>query len=206
MALQARDTRISRRSWLLAGLAIPLFRARAESLEVSFDGDNLRPVALNLHFLAGKALERLRCADTVLFLSQVTLFQDDHATVFRQVPQRFYVSYDVWEERFKVTIPGATPQSRWGLTAAQAESWCMENATISALGMAPDRYFWLRFDLRTADPKDFSQLVGDSGISIRALIEMFSRTPGPREPRWILETRMRLRDLRRTLARGVGNG
>lgn len=206
MALPARDIRISRRSWLLAGLAIPLFRARAESLEASFDGDNLRFVAPNLHFLTGKALERLRCADTVLFLSEVTVLRDDHASVFRQVPQRFYVSYDVWEERFKVTIPGATPESRLGLTAAQAEAWCMENAVVSALGMAPDQYYWLRFDLRTADSKDFSQVVGDAGISIRALIEIFSRNPGPRESHWTLETRTRLKDLRRTLARGVGTG
>jgi hypothetical protein len=206
MALPARDIRISRRSWLLAGLAIPLFRARGESLEVAFDGDNLRPVAPSLHFLTGKPLERLRCADTVLFLSQLTLFQDDHVTVFRQVPQRFYVSYDIWEERFKVTIPGATPQSRWGLTAAQAESWCLENATVSALGLAPDRYFWLRLDLRTADPKDYSKVVGDSGISIRALIEIFSRNPNPRDPHWTMETRLRLRDLHRTVARTLGNG
>jgi len=205
MALPARDNLISRRSWLLAGLAIPLFRARAESLEVSFDGDNLRPVAPGLHFLSGKALERLRYADTVLFLSQVTLYREDHATVFRQVPQRFYVSYDVWEERFKVTIPGATPESRWGLTASQAESWCMENATVSALGMAPDQYFWLRYELRTADSKDYSRVVNESGISIRAFIELFSRPPGPHEPNWMLETRMRLKDLHRP-GRGLGNG
>ena len=206
MALSARDNRISRRSWLLAGLAIPLFRARADGLEVSFDGDTLRPVAPNLHFLTGKALERLRYADTVLFLSQVTLFRDDHATVFRQVPQRFYVSYDVWEERFKVTIPGATPESRFGLTASQAESWCLENATVSALGVVPDQYYWMRFDLRTADPKDYSRVVDESGISIRAFIELFSRPPGPRDPHWTLETRLRLRDVHRTLGRRSGNG
>ena len=63
MALDARDKRISRRSWLLAGLAIPLFRARAaESLVVAFDGDNLRPSAPGLHFLTGKALDRLKDA------------------------------------------------------------------------------------------------------------------------------------------------
>ena len=55
----------------------------------------------------------------------------------------------------------------------------MENLAISALGMAPDRPFWLRFDLRTADPKDLSRVWSDSGISVSGLIEIFSRTAGP---------------------------
>jgi len=65
MAQPARDIRISRRSWLLAGLGIPLLRARAEEpLLVSFDGDNLHVAAPGLHFLTGKPLSRLKDANT----------------------------------------------------------------------------------------------------------------------------------------------
>src|SRR5438067_6548009 len=64
MARPARNEGISRRSWLLAGLAIPLLRAgAAEKLEVSFDGDNLHVAAPGLHFLTGTALKRLKNAD-----------------------------------------------------------------------------------------------------------------------------------------------
>jgi hypothetical protein len=208
MALEARNNRISRRSWLLAGLAIPLFRARAEEeLDVSYDGDNLRPSVPGLHFLTGKALDRLKDARTVVFVSQLTLLGDDRTTIFRRVPQRFFVSYAIWDEKFKVTIPGATPESRLWPTAQQAESWCLENLAISALGMAPDRPYWLRFELRTADPKDLSRVWGDSGISVSGLIEMFSRRPDPKEPHWgPLEKRLRLMDLRRVSARGNRNG
>src|SRR5437879_6581218 len=101
MAQPARDERISRRCWLLAGLAIPLFKARAdESLTVSFDGDNLRVAAPDLHFLTGKPLERLKDAATVTFLSQLTLFGDAHGTVFKRSVERLVVSYDLWEEKF----------------------------------------------------------------------------------------------------------
>jgi hypothetical protein len=207
MAPRARNSGISRRSWLVAGLAIPLFGAGADgNLDVIFDGDTLRPSALGLHFLSGRALGRLKDARTVVFLSQLTLLGDDRATVIRRTPQRFYVSYALWDEKFKVDIPGATPQSRMWPTAEQAENWCVENLAISALGMLPDRPYWLRFELRTADPKDLSRVWSDSGISVSSLIEIFSHRLDPNEPHWMMEKRLRLMDLRRTPSRGNRNG
>jgi len=197
---QSRAASGVRGSWLLAGLALPLLMAHAGSFDVAFDGDTLRPVVPDLHFLAGQPLERLKDARTVVLLSQITLLREDRVTPFRRTPQRFYLSYDIWDGRFKVTIPGATPESRPGLTAEQAEAWCMENMMVSALGVPPDRDFWMRFDLRTADPKDMASIVSDTGISVRALIEFFSRkTDG--EPHWTMERRLRLADLRRSPAR-----
>src|SRR6476646_7215514 len=128
MALPARNHRISRRDWLLAGLAIPLFRARAnEQLSISFDGDNLHVAAPGLHFLAGKPLSRLKDADTVTFLSQLTLFSDPFVTVVKRAPERVVVSYDLWEERFAVTILSASKRTQSGLTVAQAEAWTIDN-------------------------------------------------------------------------------
>src|SRR6476646_12061048 len=124
MALPARDERISRRSWLLASMAIPLSRLRAAvPLAVSFDGDNLRVSAPDLHFLTGKALERLKDAATVTFLSQLTLFSDAHGTVFKRAAERLVVSYDLWEEKFSVTIPGGSRRRHEKASAAEAASW-----------------------------------------------------------------------------------
>lgn len=207
MALEAQYNRISRRSWLAAGLVIPLLRARAQqNLEVLFDGDNLRPVLPGLHFLTGKPLDRLKDARTVAFVSQLTLLEEDHITAFRRKPQRFFVSYAIWEKTFKVTIPGAVPESRLWPTAEQAENWCLENLGISALGMQSDRPYWLRLDLRTAEPSDLSRVWGDSGLSVSGLIEIFSRKTDPKDPHWTMERHFRLMDLRRTLARGDRNG
>lgn len=182
MAQRARDIRISRRSLLLAGLAIPVFRARGGpapgALDVSFDGDNLRVAAPGLHFLTGKPLERLMNADTVTFLSQLTVYSDERGTIYRRIPERLVVSYDLWEKKFAVTIPGPYKRSMTNLTASQAEEWCVESLAISALGLAPDRPFWLKFELRTTERRELAGLVGDSGISLTSLIDIFSHPQG----------------------------
>ena len=204
MALDARDNRISRRNWLLAGMAIGVSRLRAaDALEVSFDGDSLRVAAPALHFLTGKPLERLRDAATVTFLSQLTLSADrDGRVVVKRQPERLVVSYDLWEEKFSVTILGQGQRRPFIGTAQQAEDWCFDNLALSALGVAPDRPFYLRFDLRTADRRALANVVGDSGVSLTGLIDLISRKPGPGEFAW---TRtfgpFRLKDLPRTLSR-----
>ena len=202
MAQPARDNRISRRSWLLAGLAIPLFRARAEeSLFVSFDGDNIRVKAPGLHFLTGKPLERLKAADTVVFDSQITLFTDDHGTIFhRPVTERLILSYDLWEEKFSVTVRGASTRSKSLLTLSQAEDFALGELAVTALGLAPDRRFWLRFELSARSTKDLSSAVGDSGISVSGLlIDWLSRKPGADNPYWTMRAGpLRLADLPRT--------
>ena len=209
MPLPARRWQISRRSWLLAGLTVPVFPGRgAQSIDVSFDGDNLRVSAPSLHFLTGKPLERLKDAATVVFLSQLTLFAENHDMAIRRVPERFVVSYDLWEEKFSVTQLGSTPRSTAHvLSAPAAEAWCLEGLAISALGVAPNRPFWLRFELRTADQKDLAGGAGEPGLNLRSLIELFSRKPGPDDPNWTREVGpLRLEDLRRAAGRGARNG
>ncbi|HWB85900.1 MAG TPA: hypothetical protein VG675_17285 [Bryobacteraceae bacterium] len=209
MAQSARGALISRRSWLLACLVAPLSRLRAAtSLEVTFDGDNLHVAAPQLHFLAGKPLERLRGGGSAVFLSQITLLSDERGTIFRRVSDSFGVSYDLWEETFSVTeLSGNNPRSASRLTAASAEAWCLENMAISASGLPADRPFWLRFDLRTADPKDVAPQGNEPGISITRLIEILSRKPAPDNPHWTLQAGpLRLSDLARESGRGTRNG
>jgi len=206
MALDARD-RISRRSWLLAGLAIPLFRAWAEPLlRVTSDGDNLHVAAPQLHFLTGRPLTRLKNGNIVVFLSQLTLLREDRVTPIRRKPERFTVSYDLWEEKFQVGM-AVDHRSASRLSLEETETWCLENLAISALGLETQRPFWLRFELRTASEKEISEVAGDSGISIRSLIEMFSRRPGADEGHWALNAGpLRLGDLPRTAARRIRIG
>ena len=188
----------------MAGLALPLRAARAAArLNVSFDGDNLRVAAPQFHFLTGKPLSRLQDGATVVFLSQITLFQQDHATVFRRAPERLTISYDVWEEKFSVML-ATGGRSVKGLSAEAAEAWCFDNLAISALGIAPAWPFWLRFELRVADPRELSALVGDSGISLTGMIEALSRKPRGNEDPWTLEAGpLRLADLPRISGRGT---
>src|ERR1051326_9168696 len=101
------EVSISRRRWLLAGVAIPLSRLWAsELLSVTWDGDDLHVSAPQLHFLAGKPLDRLKDGAAVVFLSQLTLTTDKFSTSLRRTPERFVFSYDLWEEKFSVTKLG----------------------------------------------------------------------------------------------------
>jgi hypothetical protein len=193
----------------MAGLAIPLFRARAASnLSATYDGDLLYPVAPSLHFLTGKVLDRLRdSADTQAFVSQLTLFYEDGGAPVRQVRQRFVVSYAIWDENFTVAIPGSAARSASGLSASQAETWCLENLAISASGLAPDKPFRMRFELRAVQPRDLSRVMGDLGISLTSMIEIFGRKAGADDPHWTLETGwLRLLNLPRLSGRPARRG
>src|ERR1039457_7384691 len=76
---------ISRRRWLLAGVAIPLSRLwAAERLSVAWDGDDLHVAAPQLHFLAGKPLDRIKDGAAVVFLTQLTLTTDHFTTSLRR--------------------------------------------------------------------------------------------------------------------------
>jgi hypothetical protein len=198
---------MSRRSWLLAGLVTPLFSARgAESLDVKYDGDNLHLSAPTLHFLSGKPLERLKDGASVAYVAQVTLFRDDKLTPIRRRQGRFVVSFALWEEKFSVTQLGTTavpPRSADGLSAAAAEAWCLDSLAINTDGIEPNAFFWLRFELRTADQKDLANMTEQPVVSFRKIVEFFSQKPNAGEPRWEpIERHLRLSDLPRMAGRG----
>jgi hypothetical protein len=208
LAKTEREKGTTRRRWLLAGLALPLFRARAAgNLSATYDGDNLYPAAPDFHFLTPKVVARLRdSADTQAFISQLTIFggQDD-ASIIRQTHKRLIVSYSIWEETFTVAIPGLHSQE--GLSAAKAESWCLENLAISASGLDPIKPFRMRFELRSVRRQDLSRVIGDMGISLVSMIDIFSRKAGAGEETWTLNTDwLRLFELPRLSGRPAHRG
>ena len=110
MIQDARGQGTTRRSWLLACLAIPLSRVRAASnFSVTYDGDNLYPAAPDFHFLTPKVVARLRdSADTQAFISQLTIFSAQSDMPLRQAHARLVVSYSIWEETFASRHPGCS--------------------------------------------------------------------------------------------------
>jgi hypothetical protein len=206
MALHARE-KISRRSWLAASLALPLSRAHAIArLNVSSDGDDLHVEAPQLHFLTGKPLARLMDGNTVVFRSLLTLLGDDHVTPFRAQQERIIVSYDLWDEQFKVVL-SVNSRSVKHLSLPETEDWCLRNLSISAQGIEPERPFFLRFDLRTSSERESAPVAGDTGISIRGLIEEFSRKAGAGDLHWgpLDAGPLRLVDLPRMVIRRARN-
>ena len=201
MKLPARDTPISRRSWLLAGLTAPLFTLRASDLlNLKYDGDTLRVIPTAVHFLTGKPLERLKDGASVAYIAQVDLLNEQRVSV-RQQHGRFVVSHDLWEETFSVTELGKTPRSVDGLSAAATEAWCFDGLALSTLGLNPAQFYSIRFEMRTGGPSD---LEGDlpNGISLKSIIDLLGRKRQVDAHWGPLETRMRLSDLPRLAGRG----
>jgi hypothetical protein len=174
-------------------------------LALRMDGDILYVSAPDLHFLAGKPLERLKDGDTVVFIAQLSLSLDGNRTIERRQPQRFVFSYDIWEQTFKVTRMGNI--RRTGLSAGAAEAWCLESLAISTSGIPQDQPVWLRLDLRVTESRDPAYMIGESGVSLSDLVKIFGRAARPAQPHWLLDRPpFRLVDLKRAENRGSRGG
>src|SRR5207237_6501786 len=98
---------------------------------VHLDSDFLRVSAPDLRFLSGKTLEHLKDGSSVAFIGQLSVSSTPNYVVAdaRSV-SRFFLSYDIWEERFSVTIVGERPESRRTiahLSSAATEKTCLDN-------------------------------------------------------------------------------
>jgi len=89
-------------------------------------------------------------------------------------------------------------RSASGLSAAAAEAWCLESIGLDASRLAPERPIWVRLDLRTERPRSEETVVGESGINLTRLIEVFSRPASEAQAQWSLSTGpLRLKDIAR---------
>lgn len=155
-------------------------------LQVRLDGDYLRISAPRLNFLSGKALEHLKDGASIAFAAQLTITPSPNSGITdARTVAHFALSYDIWEEKFSVVRIGDRPESRRAsqshMTAQQTQNWCLDNLVIDRSALPNDHAFWVQLDLRPEDPHDQLGIVGESGINITRLIEIFSRPakPGP---------------------------
>jgi hypothetical protein len=182
--------------------------AAQERLAVHLDGDYLRITLPHIDFLKGKPLDRLKDGASVAFIGQLSILTSPNSLnpVARNVA-RFALSYDIWEERFSVTKIGQAADSRISgshLTVQAAENWCLEKMVIDRSQLPADRDFFVQLDLRAEDPKDQLGIIGDPGINLTRLIEMFGRAPRSPQERWFFNSGpFRLADLKKTEVRGT---
>ncbi|MES1257297.1 MAG: hypothetical protein ABUS51_02660 [Acidobacteriota bacterium] len=186
--------RLTRRAGLTAlaagGTWCALAITVAPKLVVRMDGDYVHISAPRLNFLNGKALERLKDGVSIAFIGQLTVTSSPNAVVAdaRSIA-RFALSYDIWDEHFSVTRFGERPGSQRTishLSAQAAETWCLDNLAVEQSLMRPDRPFYVQLDLRADDPRDQIGVIGEPGINITRLIEIFSRPVKGNQQRWLL--------------------
>ncbi len=153
--------------WLIlafvSGFALAM---AAEELILNWHDNRLELSAPHVHFLAGKPLEALHNAAPVPFDFQVTLWSGSHNHLFQRVADRFVVSYDVWQQDFKVTKLQAPVKAAAHLTAHAAETWCLQQMSLDLTGLPDVEPFWVRLEIRAEDGKNGSLFgrgdIGDS--------------------------------------------
>jgi hypothetical protein len=197
-------TPVTRRWWLLATLGAPVLKGLvAPALKLRLEGEDLRVGAPHFKFLTGKPLERLQDGAAVAFLAQFSLAAGSNGIAMRRAVDRFVVSYDLWEEKFSVTRTGRDRRTVSHLTSAAAEAWCLSSLALDTAGLAADRPFFVRLELRAEDPRDQAAVVGEPGINLTRLIEVFSNPARAQQARWEAEVGpVRLAELPRVSGSG----
>jgi hypothetical protein len=148
----------------------------AQAVSVSRAGDAVVVKAPGFSFIKGEPLARLKDGRSVRVDLELGVLPKSGASSVAQSRQAFVLSYDLWEERFAVTLVGPPAKSAAYLTTAAAEAWCLAQLTVSvsALGaLGTDAPFWVRLEYRIQEGAAASP--ADDGYTLQGLIDALSR-------------------------------
>ncbi len=163
---------------LLVLLVWPALPSAAQALTVDTVGDVLRIRAPGFSFLKGDPLARLKDGRSVRVELAAMVLPAPGKSVVATTRRIFALSYDLWEERFAVTmVDKRMTQSVSHLALAAAEAWCVDQVAVpvNALGtLGRDLPFWIRLEYRIVDG-DATADANDSGYTLQALIDALSR-------------------------------
>ena len=188
---------VTRRLWLAAGVSMPLgWSLAVPRLLIRREVNSLRISAPQIRFLTGKALDQLKNGISVSFISQILFCGNESGTsVLSRSGYRFVLSFDIWEQKYSATRLGPPVRSISRLSVPAAEAWCLDELAPIPPSLTPSRPFWIKLDLRVEDPKESAAIVGEPGISLRRLVEIFSRPPRNQQQWLESQGPLRLQDL-----------
>ena len=157
----------------------------AQAVTVNRTGDSMTVRAPGFSFIKGEPLARLKNGRSLRVDLELTVLPEPGGKTVAQTKQTFVLSYDLWEERFAVTLAGPPPRSTSYLTSSAAEAWCLEQLTmsISAMGVhGQDGAFWVRLAYRI--PEGEARPTQDDGgpYSLQGLLDVF--TPRRKGQEW----------------------
>jgi hypothetical protein len=176
----------------------------AEDLALRWHNNLIEFSAPHLHFLSGKPLERLHSGAQVPFDVKISLFSGRKDHLSSQLAERFLVSYSVWEEQFRVIKTQSPRKLVDHLDLADAEAWCLKQMPMEPVGISDQDSLWARVEVRVpSDAKLANPFgVGEAGINLNGLIELFSRPPAT-QYHWTTEAGpLTLEELKRPNRRG----
>src|SRR5260370_36968021 len=144
--MHSRATRWVVLATLAASIALAL---SPQGLIARWTGDRLQVTSIGLHFLTGKALDRLHGGAAVPFAFRLSLFDTPQPPPLQSSVARFIISYDVWAEKFKVVQQLAgTRKAVSSLAPSAAEAWCVSQLGLTAVNVPADRDLCMRLEIR----------------------------------------------------------
>ena len=163
---------------VLALLGYPMIMiALAQSVTVARSGEALAVRAPDFDFIKAEPLARLKDGRSVRVDLELDGPPGPGGPTAAQGRQTYLLSYDLWEERFAVTMAGSPPRSIAYLTSAAAEAWCIEQLTVpvSALGRLAREPFWVRLGYRILEADSPALDNGSGDFTLRGMIDALSR-------------------------------
>ena len=161
----------------LAVLWAPSARVMTQSVNVTTSNGVVQVRAQGLGLIQADSLTRLKDGRSVRIDLDLGVLPAAGAPPHTRARRTFVVSYDLWEERFAVTLAEPS-RSISHLTAAAAEAWCLAQVAVpvSALGrLGVDVPFWIRLEYRVLNGDTRAAPETDEGFTLQGLIDALSR-------------------------------
>ena len=181
---------------LLAAVLYPALGA-AQSLKPYVESDQLHLRGSNLRLLSSEAKQQLRNGATVTYAFRVSVMDARKGDARGSFTYHCVFSFDLWEEKYKVSRREPGYRSASNLTQAAAEQLCLESLVVSVSILPADRPFWISLAYEMEDGRSTNN--PDSSASIPGiLVDIFSRRTKDSLPIDIVESGpFRLTDLRK---------
>jgi hypothetical protein len=152
--------------------------AQSQSVSVNRTGEAFVVRAPGFTFIKGEPLARLKDGHTVRVELAVMILAKSGGPRIAETRQTLLLSYDLWEERFAVSLPGTPPRSAAYLTSSAAEAWCLDQVTVpvaALLSIGREAPFWVRLEYHILDGELAPADNGTAGDTLQGIIDALSR-------------------------------
>ena len=163
---------------------LPALRVSAQSISLQPDGDHMHVKAPQLHFLSGKAVEKLRNGSAVTYIITLAATPSRQRKAALLAREKFVVSFDLWEEKYSVVQDKSGGRAASHLASDMAEAWCLDNMPIPVRSIPDRQPFMIRLECFIEESEGNESGEGYSGLTLAAIIDVFSRKKREEPLRW----------------------
>jgi hypothetical protein len=159
--------------WVLVGVLCPSL-GEAQSLRPYVGGDQVHLRSPNPRLLTGEAKQQLRNGATVTYAFRIQVSGTQRGEARVTLSYHCVFSFDLWEEKYKVSRKEPGYRSASGLSQSAAEQFCMESLTVPVSVLPATAGFWISLVYQMED-RQAAERDDDSRSIPGVLVDIFSR-------------------------------